>query len=124
MSRARPSIKEIHEQLKDLVDWETFAIHLPKITPTEVKTIKKDFPLDNNRQKQALFDRWLHVYPNASWDAIILALENVDEDTIANNIRLYRKHIVSHILYLHVSCIFCCVKECLSCSSAQILRCV
>ena len=39
------SVAEVTEKLKDLVHWETFAIHLPGIKQTEIDTIKRNNPL-------------------------------------------------------------------------------
>ena len=84
---SRPTVQELDQQLKDIVNWERLAIHLPKITQTDIDIIKQDNPLNVNRQKQALFDKWLRSYPNASWDAVVLALEVIDENTLAENIQ-------------------------------------
>ena len=84
---SRPTVQELDQQLKDIVNWERLAIHLPKITQTDIEIIKQDNPLSVNRQKQALFDKWLRSYPNASWDAVVLALEVIDENTLAQNIQ-------------------------------------
>ena len=84
---SRPTVKELDQQLKDIVNWERLAIHLPKITQTYIEIIKQENPLSISRQKQALFDKWLRSYPNASWDAIVLALEVIDENTLAQNIQ-------------------------------------
>ena len=84
---SRPTVQELDQQLKDIVNWERLAIHLPKITQTDIDIIKQDNPLNVNRQKQALFDKWLRSYPNASWDAVVLALEVIDENTLAQNIQ-------------------------------------
>ena len=37
-------------------------------------------------QRQALFDKWLRVYPNGSWENVLLALEKVDENSIIQKI--------------------------------------
>ena len=84
---SRPTVQELDQQLKDIANWERLAIHLPKITQTDIDIIKQDNPLSVNRQKQALFDKWLRSYPNASWDAVVLALEVIDQNTLAENIQ-------------------------------------
>ena len=80
------SVAELTEKLKDLVHWETFAIHLPGIKQTEIDTIKRNNPFSVADQRQALFDKWLRVYPNGSWENVLLALEKVDENSIIQKI--------------------------------------
>ena len=84
---SRPTVQELDQQLKGIVNWERLAIHLPKITQTDIEIIKRDNPNNVISQKQALFDKWLRSYPNASWDAVVLALEVIDENTLAQNIQ-------------------------------------
>ena len=84
---SRPTVQELDQQLKDIVDWERLAIHLPKIKQTDIGLIKRDNPNSTSGQKLALFDKWLRSYPNASWDAVVLALEVIDENTLAENIQ-------------------------------------
>ena len=83
---SRPTVQELHQQLKDLVNWERLAIHLPKITQTDIEIIKRENPNNVISQKQTLFGKWLQLYPNASWDAVVLALEVVDENCLAKQI--------------------------------------
>ena len=84
---SRPTVKELDQQLKDIVNWERFAIHLPKITKTDIEIIKRDNPNSTSGQKLALFQQWLRVYPSASWDAVVTALKVIDENTLAENIQ-------------------------------------
>ena len=86
-NRFRPTVKGLDYQLKDLIHWERLAIHLPQISSTDIETVKRNNPSDVNAQKLALFDKWLRVDPKASWDAVVLALEVIDENTIAQKIR-------------------------------------
>ena len=84
---SRPTVQELDQQLKDIVNWERFAIHLPKITQTDIEIIKRDNSNNTSGQKLALFDKWLRSYPNASWDAVVTALEVIDENTLAESIQ-------------------------------------
>ena len=88
---SRPTVQELDQQLKDLVNWERLAIHLPQITTSDIEIIKQNKPFDVNAQKQALFDKWLRSYPNASWDAVVLALEAIDENTLAQTIQHHQQ---------------------------------
>ena len=95
---SRPTVQELDKQLKDLVNWERLAIHLPQITPSDIEIIKQDHPSNVVRQKQALFDKWLRLCPNASWDAVVLALEVIDENTLAKKLPVEKKQRVSQNL--------------------------
>ena len=86
-NRFRPTVKGLDHQLKDLIDWERLAIHLPQISYADIKAVKRNNPYDVYAQKLALFNKWLRVDPKASWDALVLALEVIDENTIAQKIR-------------------------------------
>ena len=85
--RFRPTVKGLDYQLKDLIHWERLAIHLPQISPADIETIKRNNPSDVNAQKLALFNKWLRVYPKASWNSVVLALEVIDENNIAQKIQ-------------------------------------
>ena len=82
----KPTVKQLDNKLSDLVYWERFALHLPQITQTDIDIIKREVKDDITGQKQALFNKWLRVYPSASWEHVILALETVDENCIAQTI--------------------------------------
>ena len=90
---SRLTIHELNQQLLNLTDWDRFAIHLPLISQEEIKIIREDKTLDDVAQKLALFKKWLQVYPNASWDTVVLALEKIDENFLAQEIRI--KHQVN-----------------------------
>ena len=86
-SRFRPTVKGLDHQLKDLIHWERLAIHLPQISPVDIEAVKQNNPSDVNAQKLALFDKWLQVDPKASWNSVVLALEVIDENNIAQKIQ-------------------------------------
>ena len=69
-----------------MVNWEKFALHLPQITQPDIDIIKRDNSFNTASQKQALFNKWLRLYPNASWEHVIMALETADENSIAQTI--------------------------------------
>lgn len=86
MSSIKPTIKELNTCLKDLVEWNEFALYLPDIHQRDIKIIIENNPYIVN-QKIALYDKWLNVSPNASWDDVINALEEVGENTIAQQLK-------------------------------------
>ena len=80
------TVADLTEHLKDLVHWEIFAIHLPGIRQADIDIIRRDRPSSIVDQKQTLFDKWLRSYPSASWEAVVLALEKVDENKIVTKL--------------------------------------
>ena len=78
--------KELVKELTRLVHWESFALQLPRIENSHIQIIKRDHPYVDD-QKLALFGKWLRLTPEASWKHVIDALEVVDENAIAEDIR-------------------------------------
>ena len=70
----KPTLAELNGSLKKLVEWEQMAIFLPTIDGSVIKTIKKENQNDSALQKFALYDKWLRVYPDASWEDVVHAL--------------------------------------------------
>ena len=83
-----PTVQEMDECLKSLVNWQRFAIHLPEIEPEDISIIVNNKRDDICDQRLALYEKWLHAYPNASWDDVIQALEIVKENTIARKLKV------------------------------------
>lgn len=87
-STNKPTIPELNTSLKDLVEWTEFALYLPGLQLTDIKMIK-----DNTRyvstvdQKLALYDKWLHAWPDACWEDVVTGLERVGENTMARQLR-------------------------------------
>ena len=79
----RPLFPELSEQLKSLNRWQQFGTFLPGITETIILRIEKERSKDIELQKFALFAEWLRIHPNASWKAVIIALEKANEQTLA-----------------------------------------
>ena len=48
--------------------------------------IKQDNPSHVSAQKHALFDKWLRICPSASWDKVVMTLEAIDENHLAEKI--------------------------------------
>ena len=83
---SKPTVEELVELLRKLVHWEQVAIHLPGIDQSDIDKIKKDNSKTDD-QKQVLYDKWLRVYPDASWEDVIRALEKEEENTRAVSLR-------------------------------------
>ena len=85
-SSSRPTESELDLELAELVNWQRFATHLPDLTRGDIKQLEQD-NRDVQRQKLELYGTWLQRCPNASWNDIVLALENSKETTLANVIK-------------------------------------
>ena len=83
---SRPTESELDLELADLVNWQRFATHLPDLTRGDIKQLEQD-NRDVQRQKLELYGTWLQRCPNASWNDIVLALENSKETTLADIIK-------------------------------------
>ena len=92
----QPDTVQLIDYLKDLVQWEQFAIHLPGITQPDIDTIKRD-ESSTAGQKQALFDQWLRLCPKASWVNVVQALEKTGEMRIVSKLRNEFSH-HSHVV--------------------------
>ena len=87
---SKPTVEELVEHLRKLVHWEQVAIHLPGIYRSNIEKIKKDSSKTGNEtddQKQILFDRWLRIHPDASWENVIMALRKAEENALAESLR-------------------------------------
>ena len=85
-SSSTPTVPALDESLRDLVDWERVAIHLPEMNQPIIDKIKRDKSgIDN--QKQALYDVWLRKHSNATWIDVKNALETVCENTLAESLK-------------------------------------
>ena len=81
------SVVDLIDELEEMTKWESFALHLPCIKPFIVHSLKQNNPFDVDAQKRALFEKWLEIDPDASWDAVIRALEIVHYNTLAHKLR-------------------------------------
>ena len=86
---SRPEMKDLVEWLHDdLVKWEEFGDFLPGIESTHIEMIKANHRnAEVNAKKRALYDQWLHIDPNATWSNVIEALEKINENTLAAEIK-------------------------------------
>ena len=54
---------------------------------TRIKLENRD---DIEGQKRKLFDRWLRADPSASWESVVNALDTVNENVLAKQVRSTR----------------------------------
>ena len=84
---AKPTVLKLVEYLVDLTDWIKFAQHLPRIEERHIDQIKEENKGKVDDQKRALYKKWLEVYPDASWNDVIEALEKAERKDIAFTIK-------------------------------------
>ena len=83
---SEPTVQQLDQSLEGLIEWERFALYLPGITEVNIAVIKKDKKDDVIGQKLFLYETWLKVYPRASWQDVVQALEKAEENALANAI--------------------------------------
>ena len=79
-------VRDLDDNLRDLVKWKRFALYLPGIDQSDIEVIDTEKRDDVAEQKLLLFSKWLSVHPKATWQEVVLALEKTDEFTIANKL--------------------------------------
>ena len=82
----RPTESELMEILEPLVEWEKFAIFLPKMSDAMIRVILKD-KSSTDQQKMALFSKWLRVDSYATWDKVIVALSKANEHYLVSKVQ-------------------------------------
>ena len=82
----RPTESELMELLQPLVEWEKFAIFLPKISDALIREIVRD-KSSTYLQKMTLFSKWLRVDSYATWDKVIVALSKANEHYLASKVQ-------------------------------------
>lgn len=69
----RPEVPLLLQWLDPLVNWQSFGLQLPGITPNMIMMIKQS-RMDTKQQKETLFTKWLENNPGATWSNVIVAL--------------------------------------------------
>ena len=84
----RPKYDQLIELLDALVNWQLFGTFLPGIKSEHIQVIEHE-NTRIDKQKSALFSKWLGVHPEASWQDVLYALEKSYEYTLAS--KVYQK---------------------------------
>ena len=84
---ARPTVLKLVEYLVDLTDWIKFAQHLPGIEERHIEQIRKENRDKVDEERRAVYKKWLEVYPDASWNDVIEALEKAERKDIALKVK-------------------------------------
>uniref|UniRef100_A0A1X7UI52 Death domain-containing protein n=1 Tax=Amphimedon queenslandica TaxID=400682 RepID=A0A1X7UI52_AMPQE len=83
----KPDMPDLLDWLQELVDWQAFALFLPKMEKHFVAIIEKNRVGDIPAQKIAMYDKWLRVYPEANWGHVIKALEKAKEEELVKKVK-------------------------------------
>ena len=84
----KPSVPELDLELKGLVCWQRFGIHLSKIDQSDIRVIEQDNPGSTEKQRLALFGTWLRKCTDASWLDVVSALEKIEQYVLAEHLKL------------------------------------
>ena len=74
----RPKYDQLIELLDTLVNWQKFGTFLPGIKSEDIQVIERD-NRGTDKQKAALFSKWLSLCPEASWQDVMSALQKSRE---------------------------------------------
>ena len=83
----KPTVLKLIDYLIDLIDWTIFAQYLPGIKDRHIQKIEQENKGKVDDQKRALYKKWLEVYPDASWNDVIEALEKAERKDIALTVK-------------------------------------
>ena len=84
---SKPEFDKLILWLGSLNKWQDFGAFLPEIEGCDIEKIEINHPGDIEGQKRALYNKWLQVYPNASWQDVITALEKAKQNAIVDEIK-------------------------------------
>ena len=95
-SPSRPTVNELDLELKGLVRWQKFATHLPNIEQSDIEVIEQDKPGSTEKQKLAFFGTWLRRCVGASWLDVVIALQKIDANRLAADVKEKYNIVVPH----------------------------
>ena len=93
---SRPTVKELDPALKGLVRWKSFAIQLPTIELSDVGEIEQNHRGNIADQRLAVYGTWLGKCVSASWLDVITALETIDENVLAEHLKVKHGLVLPH----------------------------
>ena len=83
----KPTELKLFEYLADLIDWTIFAQYLPGIKERHIQRIKQENKGKVDDERRALYNTWLQVHPDATWNDVIEALEKAERKDIAVKVK-------------------------------------
>ena len=84
----KPTVEQLCDELSSIIkDWQYFAKSLPGIDMKHIQMIEYDHRNDGIcRLKMALFEKWLNVYPRATWSNVSDALMKIGMASLASSL--------------------------------------
>ena len=93
---SRPTVKKLDLELKGLVRWKRFATHLPTIEQSDIDEIEQNNRGNTEDQRLAVYGTWLRKCNSASWEEVITALEIIDENALAEHLKVKCGFVLPH----------------------------
>ena len=87
-----PTQKQLHAIVKPEVNgvaahWYDLGVQLLDYATGVLDVIKADHPNDANKCCTVMFEKWLMLKPDASWNQLVTALTNLGLNSLAANLR-------------------------------------
>ena len=79
------NLQNLSYELASVIDWFSLGLNLG-LQKHELTKIERDYQ-GNDRRRVEMLDIWLHRTPNATWEDVVRALQQMGENTVAENIR-------------------------------------
>ena len=95
-----------NEATEVVVKWKELGIELLGGSTHRLNVIKRDHHDSQDECCTAMFQEWLDVNPNASWNELIKALENIGLVTAASNIKVMIGTVKTGKIYIATSVIY------------------
>ena len=83
--QAAGGIRVLSSELTTVINWHKLGLNL-NIPKHELDKIERDYR-GNDRQRLEMLDLWLRRTPNATWRDVVSALQQMEENTLAESIR-------------------------------------
>ena len=84
------NVKNLSSELTTITNWYQLGVYL-NLQTHELDKIQQDHAHQgNDRQRMEMLDLWLRHTPNATWDNVVSALQQMRENRVAENVR--QKH--------------------------------
>ena len=99
---ATPTQKALLKELKLVTDWHSLGINLD-LQSHHLKIIQRNFGGDDQRCKAEMLACWLQSVTAPTWEAVVEALDQMDECQVASKIR--RNYSTSTITTEGINCL-------------------
>ena len=79
------NLKNLSSELATVIEWLSLGLNLG-LQQHELAKIERDYQ-GNDRRRLQMLNLWLQRTPNATWEDVVDALQQMGENTVAENIR-------------------------------------